>query len=64
MVVAMHNHEGGEIEDVHNCYGTEDDPLHFLQLRNMFYSEEKLLECTDNDTAKQHIVSFVNGSNE
>lgn len=64
MIVTMHNHEGGEIADVYNCNGAEDDPLHFLPLKNMFYSEEKLLECTENDTSKQHIVSFVNGSNE
>lgn len=64
MIVTMHNHEGGEIEDVYSPTGTEDNPLHFLQLKNLFYSEEKLLECTENDTSKQHIVSFVNGSNE
>lgn len=64
MIVTMHNHEGGEIEDVYSHIGTADDPLHFLQLKNLFYSEEKLLECTANDTSKQHIVSFVNGSNE
>lgn len=58
MIVTMHNHEGGEIEDVNSGIGTEDDSLH------LFYSEEKLLECTENDTSKQHIVSFVNGSNE
>lgn len=64
MIVTMHNHEGGEIEDVNIHIGTEDDPMHFLQLKNLFYSEGKLLECTENDTSKQHIVSFVNGSNE
>lgn len=58
MIVTMHNHEGGEIQDVNSGIGTEDDPLH------LFYSEGKLLECTENDTSKQHIVSFVNGSNE
>lgn len=62
MIVAMHNHEGGEIDHVYNCIGTEDDPLHFLQLRNMFYSERKLLKCSENRTAKRNILSFVNGS--
>lgn len=62
MIVAMHNHEGGKIDNVYNCIGNEDDPLYFLQLRNMFYCEEKLLECAQNDTAKDDIVSFVNGS--
>lgn len=62
MIVAMHNHAGGKIDNVCNFIGTEDDPLHILQLRNMFYSEEKLLKCSKNDTAKQCILSFVNGS--
>lgn len=61
IVVAMHNHEGGKIDDVYNCFGNEDDPLYFLQLRNMFYCGEKLIECTENDAAKEYIVSFVKG---
>lgn len=62
MIVAMHNHEGGERDHVRNSIGTEDDPLYFLRLRNMFYFKEKLLECNENDYAKQNIVSFVNRS--
>lgn len=58
MVVAMHNSEGEKRNTVSNFIGSPDDPLHSLQLSNMFYNGKYTPRCSENEEAKRIIVSF------
>lgn len=59
MVVAMHISEGGQHNEVSDVIGTAEDPLHALQMRNVYYSGNFATECSENDRAKQDIQSFL-----
>lgn len=59
MVVVMYILEGGQYDEVFDVIGIVEDLLYVLQMRNVYYFGNFVIECFENDRVKQDIQFFL-----